>query len=152
FARNDTAEQKFDKLEALVVGQYGRPREDIRFIAAMLSIPCEERYGAVAMTPQKFKDETLRALTDTTEAIARRQPAVMLFEDIHWADPTTLEVIDLLIHRIRNIPLLIVLTHRPEFSSRWSHYGHVTALTLSRLTRPQSASMVSRLAGCKALP
>ncbi len=104
------------------------------------------------MTPQKFKDETLRALVDTTEAIARRQPTVELFEDIHWADPTTLEVIDLLIHRVRNIPLLVVLTHRPEFSSRWSHYGHVTALTLTKLTRPQTAAMVSRLAGGKALP
>jgi predicted ATPase len=76
----------------------------------------------------------------------------MLFEDIHWADPTTLEVIDLLIHRVRNLPLLIVLTHRPEFSSRWSHYGHVTALTLSKLTRPQCTAMVSRLCGGKALP
>jgi predicted ATPase len=152
FAREDTAEQKLDKLEALVVGQYGRPRADLRFIAAMLSLPVEERYDAVAMTPQKFKDETLRALADTTEAIARRQSTVMLFEDLHWADPTTLEVIDLLIHRVRNIRLLIVLTHRPEFSSRWSHYGHVTALTLAKLTRPQSAAMVSRLAGGKALP
>jgi hypothetical protein len=123
FARDDTAEQKLDKLEALVTGQYGRPREDLRFIAAMLSIPCEERYGAVAMTPQKFKDETLRALADTTEAIARRQPTVMLLEDVHWADPTTLEVIDLLIHRVRNLPLLIALTHRPEFSSRWAGGG-----------------------------
>ena len=152
FARDDTAEQKLDKLEALVVGQYGRPRADLRFIAAMLSIPCEERYGAVAMTPQKFKDETLRALIDTTEAIARRQPTVELFEDIQWADPTTLEVLDLLIHRVRNISLLVVVTHRPEFSSRWSHYGHVTALTLAKLTRPQTAAMVSRLAGGKALP
>jgi predicted ATPase len=152
FARDDTAEQKLDKLEALIVSQYERPREDIRFIAAMLSIPCEERYGAVAMTPQKFKDETLRALVDATEAIARRQPTVMLFEDIHWADPTTLEVMDLLIHRVRDLPLLIVLTHRPEFSSRWSHYGHVTPLTLRKLTRPQSSAMVSRLAGGKALP
>jgi tetratricopeptide (TPR) repeat protein len=152
FARDDTAEKKLDKLEALVVGQYGRPREDLRFIAAMLSIPGEERYGAVAMTPQKFKDETLRALVDATEAVARRQPTVMLFEDIHWADPTTLEVIDLLIHRVRNVPLLIVLTHRPELASRRSHYGHVTALTLNKLTRQQSASMVSRLAGGKALP
>jgi predicted ATPase len=142
FAREHTAEQKLDKLEALVVGQYGRPREDVRFIAAMLSIPGEERYGAVAMTRQKFKDETLRALVDTTETIARRQPTVMLFEDLHWADPTTLEVMDLLIHRGRNIPLLIVLTHRPEFASRWSHYGHVAALTLTKLTRPQSAAMV----------
>jgi class 3 adenylate cyclase len=152
FARDDTAEQKLDKLEALIVSQYGRPREDLRFIAAMLSIPGEERYGAVAMTPQKFKDETLRALVDATEAIARRQPAVMLFEDVHWADPTTLEVIDLLIHRVRDLPLLVVITHRPEFSSRWSHYGHVAALTLTKLTRPQSSAMVSRLSGGKALP
>ena len=152
FARDDTADQKLDKLEALVVGQYGRPRADLRFIAAVLSIAAEERYGAVTMTPQKFKDETLRALADATEAIARRQPTVMLLEDIHWADPTTLEVIDLLVHRVRNVPLLIVLTHRPEFASRWSHYGHVTALTLTKLPRPQTAAMVSRLAGGKPLP
>jgi class 3 adenylate cyclase/tetratricopeptide (TPR) repeat protein len=152
FNRDDTAEKKLDKLEALVVGQYGRPREDLRFIAAMLSIPCEERYGAIAMMPQKFKDETLRALADTTEAIARQQPTAVLFEDIHWADPTTLEVIDLLIHRVKNVPLLVVLTHRPEFAARWLHYGHVTALTLAKLTRPQSGAMISHLARGKALP
>jgi class 3 adenylate cyclase/predicted ATPase len=152
FARDDTPEQKLDKLEALIVGQYGCPREHLRFIAAMLSIPCDERYGAVATTPQKFKDETLRVLVDTTEVIARRQPTVELFEDIHWADPTTLEVIDLLINRVRNIPLLVLLTYRPEFASRWSHYGHVVALTLSKLTRPQSSAVVSQLAGGKALP
>jgi predicted ATPase len=152
FAPDEAPEQKLDKLEALVVGQYGRPREDVRFIATMLSIPCEQRYGAVTMTPQKFKDETLRALVNTTEAIARRQPAVMLFEDIHWADPTALETLDLLIHRVGNVPLLIVLTHRPEFVSRWPHYGHLTTLTLSKLTRSQSSAMVSRLAGGKPLP
>jgi class 3 adenylate cyclase len=152
FAPDDTPEQKLDKLEALIVGQYGRPRADVRFIATMLSIPSEERYGAVAMTPQKFKDETLRALVDTTEAIARRQPAVMLFEDVHWADPTTLETLDLLIHRVGNVPLLIVLTHRPEFVSRWPHYGHLTTLTLSKLTRSQSSAMVARLSGGKPLP
>ena len=152
FAPDETPEQKLDKLEALMTGQYCRPREDARFIATMLSIPCEERYGAVAMTPQKFKDETLRALVDTTEAIARRRPTVMLFEDIHWADPTTLETLDLLIHRVGNIPLLVVLTHRPEFVSRWPHYGHLTTLTLSKLTRSQSSAMVSRLSGGKPLP
>jgi hypothetical protein len=152
FALDETPERKLDKLEALLVGEYSRPREDVRFIATMLSIPCEERYGAVAMTPQKFKDETLRALGDTTEAIARRRPAVMLFEDIHWADPTTLETLDLLIHRVGNIPLLIVLTHRPEFVSRWPHYGHLTTLTLSKLTRSQSRAMVARLSGGKPLP
>ena len=122
------------------------------FVASILSIPCEERYGALAMTPQKHKDETLRTLVDISEAIARRQPSVLLFEDAHWADPTTLEVLDLLIDRVRTVPLLIVLTHRPEFQSRWSGQGHVGALNLSKLTRTQSAAMVSGLAGGKALP
>jgi predicted ATPase len=76
----------------------------------------------------------------------------MLFEDVHWADPTSLEVLDLLIDRVRSIPLLIVLTHRPEFQSRWGAHGHVTGLNLSKLTRAQSGAIVSRLAGGKALP
>ncbi len=104
------------------------------------------------MTPQKHKDETLRTLVDLTEAAARQQPSVVLFEDAHWADPTTLEVLDLLIDRVKTVPLLVVLTHRPEFQSRWSEQGHVGALNLSKLTRTQSAAMVSALAGGKALP
>ncbi len=104
------------------------------------------------MTPQKHKDETLRTLVDITEAAARRQPTVMLFEDAHWADPTTLEVLDLLIDRVKTVPLLVVLTHRPEFQSRWSEHGHVVALNLSKLTRTQSAAIVSALTGGKALP
>ena len=117
----------------------------------MLSIPHEARYGAVAMTPQKFKDETVRALVDTVEAAARRRPTVLLFEDLHWADPTTLETMDLLIHRVRNVPLLVVITHRPEFPFRWSHHGHVSALSLSKLTRAEQRDGI-RLAGGKALP
>ena len=152
FARDESPESKLDKLEALMVKRYGRPLNDVRFIASILSIPCEERYGALAMTPQKHKDETLRTLVDLTEAAAREQPSVMLYEDAHWADPTTLEVLDLLIDRVRTIPVLIVLTHRPEFQSRWSQHGHVIALNLSKLTRAQSGAMVSRVAGVKALP
>src|SRR6202044_814041 len=74
------------------------------------------------------------------------------FEDAHWADPTTLEVLDLLIDQVKTVPLLVVLTHRPEFQSRWLQQGHVGALNLSKLTRTQSAAMVSTLAGGKALP
>ena len=152
FARDETADAKLDKLEALIVTHYGRPLADVRFVASILSIPCEQRYGALPMTPQKHKDETLRTLVDITEAAARKQPSVLLFEDAHWADPTTLEVLDLLIDRVRTVPLLVVLTHRPEFQSRWSEQGHVGALNLSKLTRTQSAAMVSALAGGKALP
>ena len=92
-------------------------------------------------------------MVDVTEAAARQQPSVMLFEDAHWADPTTLEVLDLLIDRVRTVPLLVVLTHRPEFQSRWSGQGHVGALNLyEKLTRAQSAAMISALTGGKALP
>ena len=104
------------------------------------------------MTPQRHKDETLRTLVDLIEAAARRQPSVLLFEDAHWADPTTLEMLDLLIDRVRTVPLLMVLTHRPEFRSPWSEQGHVGALNLSKLTRTQSAAMILTLAGGKALP
>jgi len=152
FARDESSESRLDKLEALVVAHYGRPLADVRFIAAMLSIPCETRYGALSMTPQKHKDETLRTLVDLFEAAAGKQPSVVLFEDLHWVDPTTLEVLDLLIDRVRTIPLLIVLTHRPEFQSRWAQHGHVTGLNLSKLTRAQSGAMVSRVTGSKALP
>jgi class 3 adenylate cyclase/predicted ATPase len=152
FTRDETAESKTDKLESLIVGHHGRPKSDVRFVAAMLSIPHEERYGELAMTPQKFKDETLRTLVDLTEAAAKKQPSVLLFEDAHWADPTTLEVLDLMIDRVKTIPLLVVLTHRPEFQNRWSDHGHVTGLNLSKLTRAQSSAIVSRLTNDKALP
>jgi tetratricopeptide (TPR) repeat protein len=152
FTRDETTESKLDKLEALIVTHYGRPSADIRFVASILSIPCEHRYGALAMTPQRNKDEMLRTLVDISETAARRQPSVMLFEDAHWADPTTLEVLDLLIDRVKTVPLLVVLSHRPEFQSRWSGQGHVGALNLSKLTRAQSAAMISALAGGKPLP
>src|SRR5580692_2547173 len=152
FTRDETTDSKLDRLETLIVTHYGRPLADVRFVASILSIPCEARYGAPPMTPQKHKDETLRTLVDISEAAARRQPSVMLFEDAHWADPTTLEVLDLLIDRVKAVPLLVVLTHRPEFQARWSGQGHVGALNLSKLTRTQSAAIVSTLAGGKALP
>ena len=120
YARDEAAESKLDKLEALMVDHYQRPLTDVRFIASMLSIPCDERYGELAITPHKFKDETLRALVDLTEAAANKKPSVLLFEDLHWADPTTLELLDLAIDRVKAMPLLIVLTHRPEFQNRWA--------------------------------
>jgi class 3 adenylate cyclase/tetratricopeptide (TPR) repeat protein len=152
FARDEPPESRLDKLESLIVDHYARPLRDVRFIASMLSIPCEERYGELPMTPQKFKDETLRTMVDLVEAAARKQPSVMLFEDAHWADPTTQEVADLLIDRVKDIPLLIVITHRPEFQSRWSEHGHVISLNLSKLTRVQSSALVSSVTGDKALP
>ena len=150
--RDESVESKLDTLEALIVGRHGRPLADVRLVASLLSIPRDQRYGQLALTPQRHKDETLRTLVDLTVAAARRQPSVMLFEDLHWADPTTLEGLDLLIDRARGVPLLILLTHWPEFQSRWSQHGHVTALNLSKLTRAQSSALVSKVAAGKALP
>jgi class 3 adenylate cyclase/tetratricopeptide (TPR) repeat protein len=152
FGRDETPESRLDKLESLIVNHYERPLRDVRFIASMLSIPCDDRYGELVMTPHKHKDETLRSLVDLTDAAAKKQPSVTLFEDLHWADPTTLEVLDLMIDRVKSIPLLIVLTHRPEFHSRWSDHGHVISLNLSKLTRAQSSALISRVTGGKALP
>jgi class 3 adenylate cyclase/tetratricopeptide (TPR) repeat protein len=152
YARDESPESKLDKLEALMVDHFERPLSDVRFIASMLSIPYEDRYGELAITPQKFKDETLRTLVDFTEASAKKQPSVLLFEDLHWADPTTLELLDLTIDRVKTMPLLIVLTHRPEFQNRWTDHGHVIGLNLSKLTRAQSAAMVLGVAGGKVLP
>ena len=152
FGRDASPESKLDKLEALMVGHYRRPLTDVRFIAALLSIPCEARYGAISITPQKQKDETLRVLVDIVEAAAHQQPTAMLYEDAHWADPTSLEAMDLLVDRVSSEPLLIVLTYRPEFQPKWGSHGHVTALNLSKLTRAQSGAIVSKIAGGKALP
>ncbi len=150
--RDETVEAKLDKLEALLADRYGCPHGDVRFVATILSLPCGERYGPLVMTPQKQKAETLRTLVDIVQAAAVRQPTMMLFEDLHWADPTSLEVLDLLIERMRTFPLLLVLTHRPEFPARWAMQEQVTTLNLSKLTRADSSAIVSRLTGGKALP
>ena len=152
FTRDESPESKLDKLETLIVTHLDRPLADVRFIASMLSIPYESRYGELPMTPQKFKDETLRTLVDLCEASADKQPTAMLFEDAHWADPTSLEVLELLIDRVKKTSLLMVLTHRPEFQSRWSQQGHVSALNLSKLTRAQSGTMVEKLTHGKEFP
>ena len=152
FGRDETPASKLDKLEVLMVSHYGRPLSDVRFVASILSIPCEDRYGPLSMTAQRHKDETIRALVDLAEAAARCAPSLMLYEDAHWADATTLEVLDLLVDRIRSFPMLLVVTHRPEFEPKWRVHGHVTGLALSRLTRAQSSAIVSRLCGGRGLP
>jgi class 3 adenylate cyclase/predicted ATPase len=152
YERNELAKTKLEKLEGLFVGEFGRPLSDVRFIASLLSIPCDERHGSLAITPQKRKDETIRTLVEFAEAAARKRSTVVLFEDMQWADATTLEVLDLLVERVNRLPLLMVLTHRPDFQNRWAGNDHVEALNLTKLTRSQSGVMVSRLAENKALP
>lgn len=152
FGRDEPPDSKLDKLEALMVDRFGLPYSEVRLVAGMLSIPCETRYGKASMTPQKDKDETLRVLAAIVEAAARKQPTALLYEDAHWADPTTLEVLELIIERLGTIPMLVVLTHRPGFDPKWRGDGHVATLNLARLKRVQSSAIVSKLTRGKVLP
>lgn len=152
FTRDELAQSRLDKIEQLMVKELGRPLADLRFIAAMLSVPTEARYGPMNLTPQRIKDETLRTLVDIALENARRRPSILVIEDVHWADPTNLEVLDLLIDRLRSVPLLTVLTHRPEFANRWASQGHVTSLALSKLTRQISIGLILKVTGGKPLP
>ena len=152
FTRGEPAESKLDKLEAWMTQRVGQRREDVALIAALLSIPCEARYGRTVMSPQRVKRETLRCLADLCEGAARAAPTVMLFEDAHWADATSIEGLDLLVERVRDFPMLIVITHRPEFQSNWGHLDNVVQLHMSRLTNTESVAIVNRLTGGKPLP
>jgi class 3 adenylate cyclase/tetratricopeptide (TPR) repeat protein len=152
FSRDEAAGARLDRLEKLIVGHYGLPRGDVRFVAAMLSLPFEERFGPLAMAPRLIKEETIRVMFDIVKAAAARERCVMVFEDIHWVDPSTLEALGFLLERLSSISILLVMTHRPEFESPWWKHPWVTALPLAKLSSTQSRQLVSNLIGGKALP
>ena len=116
--------------------------------AAMLSLPVD-RYPPSSMSPQGQKEYTIAALTDQTVALSLLEPVLMIFEDVHWIDPTTLEVLHRLIDRIQDAAVLMVITCRPEFEASLSGQGHVTLHSLNRLGRRQGADMVAKLTGEK---
>jgi class 3 adenylate cyclase/predicted ATPase len=129
-----------------------RSRTDCSLLARALSIPCEERYGPLDMSSPKQKDETVRLLVDLVASIALTKPTAMLFEDVHWADPTTIDLLGALINRTEKLPLLILITYRPEFIPPWHACSHLSMLALTRLSRTQGASIVLRVAREKPLP
>jgi class 3 adenylate cyclase/tetratricopeptide (TPR) repeat protein len=152
FTREDSPEQKLDKLERRFIGELGCTRTDCNLLARALSIPCEARYGALEMSPQRQKDETVRVFIDAVARIASAQACALLFEDAHWADPSTLEALSALVDRAETLPLLVMITYRPEFQPPWLSRAHVTPIALTRLSRAQGASIVLRVANNKPLP
>lgn len=149
--RDDTAEEKLTKLEA-VLAQSNAPPEEIGFIAALLSIPNAPRYPLPELTPQKRKENTLTALLAHMERLAARQPVLVVYEDVHWIDPTTLELLTLTIERVQHLPVLLLVTARPEFRSPWPGYAHLTNIALGRIGRDEGASLIAHVTGGKALP
>jgi class 3 adenylate cyclase/tetratricopeptide (TPR) repeat protein len=152
FRRDDTAEQRLDKLEAVLAQATGNPGEAAPLLAALLSIATGERYRPLNLTPQKQKERTLRALIAHVEGLAARTPVLMLFEDAQWSDPTSLDLLDLIVDRVPALPILLIVTYRPEFSPPWAGRPHVSLLALNRLAPRQRAEMIAGITGGKALP
>ena len=121
-------------------------------LAELLNIPGGDLYAPRQLNPQRKKEETFEALLRQLVALAQHQPVLMIFEDVHWIDPSSRELLDRVIDRAAGLPMLLLITLRPEFQPPWSGRPHVTVLALSRLDRRQGAMLVQRVAGNKALP
>jgi predicted ATPase len=117
-----------------------------------MSLPASERHPLPNLSPQRKKERTLEALLRQLEGLARQQPVLMVFEDAHWIDPTSRELLDLTIERVRNLPVLLIVTFRPEFQPPWAGQPQVTMLALNRLDRHDRTALVEYIAGSKTLP
>ena len=146
FARDDPPAAKREKLEALLA-RADPPDADVALLADLMSLPASERHPLPNLSPQRKKEGTLEALLRHLEGLARRQPILIVFEDLHWADPSSRELLDLIVKQIARLPVLLVATFRPEFQPPWIGQPHVTALSLRRLARDESEELVSGLVG-----
>jgi predicted ATPase len=153
FAPEDVAETRLAKLEQ-GLQRYRLPLAEVMpLFTALLSIPLPDgRYPALTLTPQRQRQQTQDALVGWLMAEAEQQPVLAVWEDLHWADPSTLELLGLLVDQAPTVPMLHVLTFRPEFTPPWPARSHLTPITLNRLERPQVEALIAHLAGGKALP
>ncbi|MGH1570713.1 AAA family ATPase [Methylobacterium sp. P31] len=151
FERGDNAEQKLNKLERLLAPLLGRP-EQIAIIAALLSVSVEGRYPSLDYSAQKQRALTLDAVLAYISRLSTEQPVLMLFEDVHWIDPTSLELLQAIVDRIQSLPALLIVTFRPEFTPPWSGHAHVMSLFLNRISPRVGAELVHRISGGKRLP
>ena len=151
FTHADTGQMKLDKLDA-VLALSSTSRQDAALFAEMLSMPNDGRYPTLELTPQQRRQKTLEALFTQVQMFASKNPVLMIFEDAHWSDPTSLEAFGRAVDRIATLPVLLLITFRPEFEPPWIGQSHVTALTLNRLTRHEVDAMIDRIAGNKQLP
>ena len=151
FAHEETAQTKLDKLDALLA-QSSTAREDAALLAEMLSLPTDGRYPRFDLTAQQRRQKTLEALTRQLEALAHPNPVLMIFEDVHWLDPTSLEVLGRTVDRLKTLGVLLIVTFRPEFEPPWIGRPYVTALTLNRLGEREIAALIDSVTGNKSLP
>jgi predicted ATPase/class 3 adenylate cyclase len=152
FGRTDAPETKVEKLEALLMRAGDDTLADMGLFVSLLSLPNSQRYPEQHLAPQRRKDLTIEALIRQLLGLARARPVLCVIEDVHWADPTTIELISRSIELIKSAPILMVVTFRPEFAPPWLDHPHVTMLQLARLDREQAGAMVFDVSGGKMLP
>ena len=150
FTHDDCAQAKLDKLDA-VLAQTSTPIENAALFAGMLSLPNDGRYPVLALDPQQRRQRTLEALTAQVEALSRQKPVLMILEDAHWADPTSMEAFSRAVDRTRTFGVLLIVTYRPEFEPPWTGRPNVTVLTLNRLGEREIAAMIDGVTGNKRL-
>jgi class 3 adenylate cyclase/predicted ATPase len=148
FARDDAAEAKLEKLRALLAPGT-RDDDDIALLGELLSLP--NSAAALNLSPQRKREKLFEALLDQLAAEARERPVLFVFEDAHWIDPTSRELLDLAVDRVRHLPVLLAITFRPEFQPPWSGRSHVASLALNRLGERDGEALVQTLAGNAAL-
>jgi class 3 adenylate cyclase/predicted ATPase len=149
---DDPLETQLDKLEALLAQATADITRAAPLLAALLSLPFGDRYRPISPSASQQRRQTMTALLDQLEGLARQQPVVLLYEDVHWADATSLELLDLTIERMRHLPVLVMVTYRPEFEPIWIGLPDAVVITLGRLNPAQVRHMVGQLAGGKTLP
>ncbi|MGB6538606.1 MAG: AAA family ATPase [Xanthobacteraceae bacterium] len=151
-AHGDSVRERLDKLDALLLAPAATSIEDRTLLAELLSLANDGRYPALALGPQQRRQRTLDALLTRIAALARSAPLLIVFEDSHWTDPTSLELLGRLVDRIESLRALLIVTFRPEFDAPWIGRPHVTTLTLNRLAQRDIGAMIDHVIGNKALP
>jgi class 3 adenylate cyclase len=151
FARDDSPAAKLEKLEA-ILALAAPAEEDIALLADLLSLPSSERHDLPNLSPQRKKERTLEALLRQLNGLARQHPILMVFEDAHWIDPTSRELLDLTVERVGNLPVLMIVTFRPQFQPPWTGQPQVMMLALNRLDLRDRTALVQQIAGGTALP
>jgi hypothetical protein len=152
FAREDSAATRLDKLQYVLAQADPAPSDTVALLADLLGLPAEERYPSLPEDPKRRRELTLLMLVDQLEGLARRHPVLLLFEDAHWADSTSLELLDRIVQRLWHLPVLLVLTCRPEYEPPWVGRPRVTVLALSRLDGRETVALVDGVARGKRLP
>jgi len=150
-AHDDTPQAKLDRLDAMFA-QTSTSKQDAALFAEMLSLPNDGRYPALDLAPEERRHRTLEALTAQLAGLAGKRPVLMIVEDTHWIDPTSLEAFGRTVDQIKTLPVLLIVTFRPDFNAPWVGRSHVMSLTLNRLGEREAAAIIARLVGNKELP